>query len=414
MQDIGKIISTAVLGLTIACIVIGFLLGLLRGRNRSILRFLLVAGCAVGSFFLKDVIIDTIMGVKIEGQSLEELFIGMLGEEIPEFALVLVTSLIKVILGLVVFLVLFIGLQFVSWAIVFPILKIFVRKGLKKGVLFGGLVGILQGVLVAFVICAPITGAITQVDKISKLTIQGESVGEMAEIPDMSTYFESPIYKIYNGAGAWFFDAITTYKDQNGNDVTLGDTIQAADVLTSILGEIENIQTHLEELGKEHEKEMTEGDILREVAGSMSNIHVAINSTSDGGKHVITQLVEGVKEMIPDVGEGETGTSDKITQVLESFDINELKLDTGASALEGIAMYLDEKDDPTVEVPEGTAEDIVVGLADNSFVLDILGDEQVIDLDEAHDEIFRDAINNADIDQSAKDKIATLLGISLE
>ncbi len=409
----GDILSTIILGITLGCIVIGFLLGLLRGRNRAILRFFLVAGCAVGAFFLKDVIINTVMGVKIEGQTLEQMFIGMLGEQIPEFAMVLITSLIKVILGLVVFLVLFLAMQFITWVPIFPILKIFVKKGLKKGSLFGGIVGILQGVLVAFVICSPITGAITQVDKISKLTIQGETVGQMAQLPDMSGYLNSSIYKIYNKTGSWFFDAITTYKDQNGNDITLDETIDAADTLTSILGEIENIQEHLEELGKEHEKEMTEGDILREIAGSMSNIHGAINSTSDGGKHVITQLIDGVKDMIPDVGEGDTGTSDKIAQVLENFDINELKLDTGASALEGIAMYLDEKEDPTIEVPEGTAENIVVGLADNSFIFEVLGDEQIVDMDEEHDEIFREAIINADVDQEAKDKIATLLGIKL-
>lgn len=411
----GDILSTIILGITLGCIVIGFLLGLLRGRNRAILRFFLVAGCAVGAFFLKDVIISTIMGVKIEGQTLEQMFIGMLGEQIPEFAMVLITSLIKVILGLVVFLVLFLVMQFITWVPIFPILKIFVKKGLKKGSLFGGIVGILQGVLVAFVICSPITGAITQVDKISKLTIQGETVGQMAQLPDMSGYLNSSIYKIYNKTGSWFFDAITTYKDQNGNDITLDETIDAADTSVKVLEEVNKIQESLNNLGSSSAEGGSAGS-LRDVASSLQNMHEIIEGTSDGGKVVINSLIDGIKEMVDGSQEGGSGDSevpDQIVEVLDKLDIEEVKLDSAAEAIMGVADYLDLQSGEIEEVPEGTAEKIVSGLADNAFVLDVLGEEPIVDLNEEHDEEFRDALNNAEIDDDAKNKIATLLGIKL-
>ena len=158
--------SIIVMGFTIACVVLGFLLGMLRGRNRSILRFVIVLGCAVGAFFLKDVLIETAMSLEIEGQTLKDTLVATMSEtaELPEYLSQLIVSLVEVIVGLVCFLVLFFALQFFSWIILFPILKIFVRREGKKKILFGGIVGVLQGVIVAFVICSPLTGAIVQVE----------------------------------------------------------------------------------------------------------------------------------------------------------------------------------------------------------------------------------------------------------
>ena len=68
--------SIIVMGFTIACVVLGFLLGMLRGRNRSILRFVIVLGCAVGAFFLKDVLIETAMSLEIEGQTLKDTLVA--------------------------------------------------------------------------------------------------------------------------------------------------------------------------------------------------------------------------------------------------------------------------------------------------------------------------------------------------
>ena len=67
----GDIFTTIIMGFTIFCIVWGFLLGLIRGGNRSILRFIMILGCAVGAFFLKDLLIDVAMTLEIEGQNVE-------------------------------------------------------------------------------------------------------------------------------------------------------------------------------------------------------------------------------------------------------------------------------------------------------------------------------------------------------
>ncbi len=424
MEDVGKLISTIVLAITLGCIVIGFLLGLLRGRNRSILRFLIVIGCAVAAYFLEGFIIKAMMAVQIDGQTLEQMVIEMMGSELPEFAAQLTVSIVEAVLGLVLFLILFIILQLVTWAILFPILKIFVRKGIKKGPLFGAIVGVLQGVLVAFVICSPITGAVTQINTISRMKISGQTVAEVTGIPDMSTYEISPVYKIYDKSGSWLFDMLTTYTDANGNKITLKDTVQAADTSLKVVEKVDKIQESLNEIGNP-ESEKKDSENLRDIGNLISEMGSDIKNMSDGGKQVMNTLIEGVKEMIkPDEGgsgEGEgsgegSGENDKITEILSNLDVEKLELESAGNAIAGIADYVDLQNGDIEEVDEDAAKKIVEGLAENAFVLDVLGDEEIISIDEEHQEDFKTVLNDSEteIDQETKDKIAKLLGITLE
>ena len=120
-----EIITTVVTVLTIAPIVLGFLLGLLRGRNRSILRFVLVIGCAVAAFFVKDALVPVVLKLNINGETVEQMVMGIINEsgQIPAALNALVLGVVKVIIGLVVFLVLFIVLR--------PFLRISLRLGIR-------------------------------------------------------------------------------------------------------------------------------------------------------------------------------------------------------------------------------------------------------------------------------------------
>lgn len=427
----GDIFTTIIMGFTIFCIVWGFLLGLIRGGNRSILRFIMILGCAVGAFFLKDLLIDAAMTLEIEGQTVEDMIVGALMEssELPEYLSQLIISLVEVVIGLVCFLVIFFALQFISWLILFPILKIFVRKGIKRRRLLGGVIGLLQGVLIAFVICSPLTGAIVQVDKVSTLKISGETVGEMADLPDFSDYLDSPMASVYTSTGSWFFDAITTYTDTEGNKITLEETVQAAETGTKVVEEVEKITESLKDLNNP-DSEKSNSDVLRDVASSLANMDEAITGTSDGGKQVLQQLIQSVGEMVGkeeggsgsseggEQGGGEEGgapsdeTTNKISEIIEKMDVNELKLDSAAEAIEGVADYL-EKEEGEPVAPE-TTEKIINGLADNMVVIEMIPeDTKLVEItDETDKENFTNAIENTELSREDKDKLLAILGLN--
>ncbi len=410
-------ISTIIMGFTIFCIVWGFLLGLIRGSNRSILRCIIIVGCAVGAFFLKDVLIESAMSLEIEGETLEDMLVGSMMEanELPEYLSQLIISLIEVIVGLVCFLVLFFVLQFVSWITIFPILKIFVRKGIKRRRLLGGIVGVLQGVIIAFVICSPITGAIVQVDKMSGLKFGEQTVGEMAELPDFSDYLDSPIASIYTSTGSWFFDAITTYTDNEGNKITLDDTVQAAETGTKVVEEVEKITSSLEGLNDPN-SEKSDSEILRDVATSLGNIDEAIAETSDGGKQVLQQVIASVGEMMSkEEGDGDsssTETTDKINEIIENLDVEKIDFGAAAEAIEGIADYLDKEEGEPIT--QETVEKIVNGLAGNEVIIEMIPeDTQLVAItDETEKQNFIDAIENTDLSDEDKNKLMEILGLN--
>lgn len=170
-------LETYMLIATISIVVFGLLLGLLRGSRRSVLRLLLVLLCVVGAYFLKDVITSALLKVQIKGSTIEQYITNLLPEDIrsmSEVAMPLVTTIISVLS----FILGFTALQFLSWAILFPILKIFVKKGKKKHALVGGLVGAVQGVAVAFVVCVVLNGLFVNVGNVMAAMDESEQQPE--------------------------------------------------------------------------------------------------------------------------------------------------------------------------------------------------------------------------------------------
>ena len=66
-------ITISVLIFTVTCLCFGAFLGLIRGRNRSVLRFMLVLASAFVAFFSKDALVNTIMNFKVQGQTIKDM-----------------------------------------------------------------------------------------------------------------------------------------------------------------------------------------------------------------------------------------------------------------------------------------------------------------------------------------------------
>lgn len=217
-----------VLGFSGLSLLGGFLFGMLRGFNRSVLRLLLIAACIAGAWFLRGKVVELLLGIEIEGESVEELLLGMFmqdGATLPDNMVNLVFVLIQIIASVICFVLLFAVLRLISWSIVYPILKLIVRSGEKKHALLGGVIGLVQGAVVAFALCVPITGVTGQLDTVvntlSTMEISGSpiisaEISEKIETIKIKEYQQSSIGKFYISVGSDVYNSLTSAKDRNG------------------------------------------------------------------------------------------------------------------------------------------------------------------------------------------------------
>lgn len=260
---------------TLACLIWGSILGMIRGRNRSILRLVIIVACALLALVMRNTLVDALMGLEIEGETIMDSITGDMSgaEATADF----MTSLFSILFGLVSYLAIFGILQFVTWIIVFPICKIFVKKDKdKKKVGAGALIGLAQGFIIAFVTCSPVVGLLGQVERllpvieeldggssseqgvgfeistdnaISTFDADGNEVVLMEEYsPDGEINMDSPedvfkgfsnsgIAKFYNAIGGWYYDMIGSVK-VDGVRVGLDDYIDIIDVMAVFANEV--------------------------------------------------------------------------------------------------------------------------------------------------------------------------------
>lgn len=405
-------------------IVVGGLLGLIRGRNRSILRLVLVVLCAIITVLAIKPIIGIIMGYEVEGLPLKEYLTSMLiqeGAALPQEITNLIFMIVEMILGVVLYFVLFLVLKFITWLILFPILKIFVRKGAKKGVLTGLLFGLLQGVVVAFLICAPVAGFVGQFAKLSnvdlsKIAGEGSSISLPTEELGIDDCLESPIYKVYSSTGNWLFEAISSTTDSKGNNVSLGNTIDVLVTVVEVAGGAQDLAPTIEQLTKEGATAQEKTNALESLGDNLISIGNSINELDDGGKAIINEVIGAVGGLL-----GEE-VPEEIAGFIESFDVDNIKLASAGEAVKGIASYIEKTtegfEEFGQEVTQTEVSSIINGLADNSFILDLFAGENadstpaIVEISDSHAEMFEQAISgNTTLDDNQKEIMRKLLGI---
>ena len=215
-------IAMGILIFTLVSLLFGALYGRMRGRNRAILRLALIVLSVVLAILLRGTVVDAIMGINVGDGTIKESMSSAFGDSLPESMQSLIFALVEIMIGLMAFFLLFIALQFVTWLILFPILKIFVKKGENKRKGAGALVGLAQGLVIAFVICAPLTGILVQIDKIASIEMNGKPLVKLPEELGISEFVSSAPGKVYNSTGGWFFNVVSSTKDENGNKVLAG------------------------------------------------------------------------------------------------------------------------------------------------------------------------------------------------
>ena len=414
-------ITLGMLVFTLLTVGFGAFWGMVRGRNRAVLRFIIIIACLLLALLARGVITDAVMGIKIEGVDVVTYISQMLNEgetQMPEAVVNMVVALVKIIISLMVFMFSFITLSGLSM-ILFWILKIFVKPGEQKRRGLGAIIGTVQGVLVAFIIAAPLTGIMMQVDKVSQIRMNGEQIVKIPEEVGLSQFAQSDVGKFFDSTGGWFFDALASAKDANGEEVSLNDTV---DAVTTVAGVADSLSQVTESMGTITSSEATtteRAQAMKEVGQSFKEVGQSMDNLDDDTKELINDIISSVAEMFEDESDsGEGEASSAITEFLKDLDVSKLDFGAIGGAMEGMANYMEsqESSEGGKTLTQEDVNNIVNGFAKNTFILDMFkdGDDfpQMIEVAEEHQAMFKTAINNTNLSQEYKDLLYKLFGLT--
>ena len=358
-------ITLVMVGLTVLPILFGALLGLLRGSRRALLRLILIVVCVAVAFALTGVVTKAVMNMQIEAiggtviDYLKQVLLGNLPESMAEFAIPIAQSILQV----VIFLLLFSVLLLLTWAIVYPLCKLFVKKGKRPHRVIGLVIGAVQGVVVALVVCVIMTGLIVQANNVmvassdlnqiiggvETQSAEGDNASNVPAEEDnsmdlvmgiLSEYSDSGLAKMYNAIGAKPFALISQVKLEDGSKITFPGQVEAVCGLVDMAKELTELQ------GVQYDKLLTKDNIdkLEIIFGRLDEIK---DGLSDEARTTVNKLMTTLSnEMglanfnginLMDINfqkEGEIFT--RLYQYNEK-DVSELTVDDAKSILHDIA-----------------------------------------------------------------------------
>lgn len=390
-----------VLGLILIPLVIGLLLGMLRGSRRATLRLVLVILCIVAAFLLRGVATDFVMQMKIQDQTVEELILAQLPKEVAQFGDKILV-IVRLIVTVVLFLALFLVFKLVSWIIIYPICKIFVKKARtkkdgshgKKHALIGGVIGLVQGAAVAVVLCVVFNGLLVNVgnllESVDALQQSASSVGGATNVSIVMTdedvsnddsgekngngetsvdmiqlltdYKQSSISQIIsNGGGDKAFDLVASIKTENGKTLTLTGQLDAINGIIKMLNELVSLNDTLKNMGDQLKGGLN-GDIASTITGVFNALDDICVNMSDEAKETVNEIMQTLADSL-DMG---------------SIDMSVLDFTTISFRNEGqvIANLTEYKDKNftslTEEEAQQEAKDIVGIVMESDIILPLL------------------------------------------
>lgn len=415
-------------------LVFSIIMGLARGSRRATLRLVLVLLCAVVTFLLKDYVTNTILNTTVTESgvqmTLQEYLLSVLPEEMQQLGESVVIPLVKVIVGVVVFAILFWALKLVSWMILYPICKLFVKKGAKKHAGFGGLIGLVQGVAIALCFCVPLSGLVVQVNRVIPMVEQlnsaetmsvessegeGSSEGEIIpeEVQQMLADFEqSPVGAFYGKTCAPLFDFICGVQveeaDGSTRDVTLSGQIDALQAMLNILNEFNEASEQLSEL------DFSDLDSFSDMKQTFEKLDSITGDLSDEAKSTINAVVSAAIDMISAPEDAEDSVKELVEEmkdVLKETDFTEIKFSKELDIIEDLADTLEKGTDITSEDISATINSV----SESALLIPILESmDTTLELEEATkahlEEVFADL--PADTNQETVDLLKKLLGLT--
>ena len=387
-------INIIVLAITAACVLFGFILGIIRGFSRSLLRFLLIVACAAGAWFLRGLLTDIVMGININGQTLGDMIAeGLSSADLPSSVTSLVQTLARLIVGVALFIVCFLLLQLVTWVIIFPLLKLFLKRHpVKRHRITGAVIGLLQGAVIAFVICFPLSGLLVQFNKIASLEMNGEPILNMGVDLDVEGYSASPLGNFYISAGGGLFKLMTTDSS--------GDTVVSLDSATSAVAAAVNVSNEITKISNVLNENGGINGNAQAIADSFKDIDAIKGDLDDESAALLNDVLKDTAASL--------GGQD--FNLPEDFDIKEVNFTAAGNAIVEIEKY---SSAGSIEnITEDSVNIIINGLAENEIIVDALGSAAIASVGEDDKIMFEQAIENSGASDEYKEKIRVLLGLS--
>ena len=362
-------LSTIMLALAGLAIIGGVFFGMIRGRNRSVLRLILIIGCAVGAIYFLPTITTFIMEVNVGSGTVGEMIAGSIKglDSLPSSMRFLVDAMVNIVIGIIAYLLAFGVLRFVSWLIVFPILKKIIKQDLIRSTLGGAIFGLLQGLVIIIAVLVPINGMLVEINSITKMDLGEEISIELPEEIDIDKYSQSEISKTFNTVGGWYYSRLNTYKTEK-YEITLSGTIYVINSMVQFASSLEEVGNSLDVLMPEKGTQISARDKVDTLKASSQKIQNAAD-VFEGLDQKTSKLFN---DILSDIEELPIEGMEEYQDLLDGLTIEKLNLSSIADGLDGLANYIEKKEIYNGNINQNDLDKIVEGIADSQFLVELL------------------------------------------
>lgn len=382
------LLSIAIIAIAGVAVLFGFLLGLKRGFDKSLIRIILVAVALVAAWLLREQITNWIMNITVSsGKTVAQTITEAIPADYANFA-DMILPIVKMITCVAVFIASFIILQFATWLIGL-IVGVFFRRTNAR--LLGGVIGLVQGALVAFAIIIPLNGAILSTEKLTSLEINGEQPLNVQEYVDFTEYKESQVCKFVSKIGDGIYAQLASVKVESGERKNLDDQIDAFVAGVKIA----------EQAQKFNEIDTSNGideNNVAQIKQILADIDEIKGQLTPAQKSALNEMVAAASDAL--------GLTDSIADI----DITEVDFTSEGAILDKALAY------QNGEILDAeAAQELVNSLAESKFILPLADGNMTVDVPLVKQGEILNAVNNLgdDVSEETKTAIKKLFNINI-
>lgn len=382
------LLSIAIIAIAGVAVLFGFLLGLKRGFDKSLIRIILVAVALVAAWLLREQITNWIMNITVSsGKTVAQTITEAIPADYANFA-DMILPIVKMITCVAVFIASFIILQFATWLIGL-IVGVFFRRTNAR--FLGGVIGLVQGALVAFAIIIPLNGAILSTEKLTSLEINGEQPLNVQEYVDFTEYKESQVCKFVSKIGDGIYAQLASVKVESGERKNLDDQIDAFVAGVKIA----------EQAQKFNEIDTSNGldeNSVAQIKQILADIDEIKGQLTPAQKSALNEMVAAASDAL--------GLTDSIADI----DITEVDFTSEGAILDKALAY------QNGEILDAeAAQELVNSLAESKFILPLADGNMTVDVPLVKQGEILNAVNNLgdDVSEETKTAIKKLFNINI-
>lgn len=382
------LLSIAIIAIAGVAVLFGFLLGLKRGFDKSLIRIILVAVALVAAWLLREQITNWIMNITVSsGKTVAQTITEAIPADYANFA-DMILPIVKMITCVAVFIASFIILQFATWLIGL-IVGVFFRRTNAR--LLGGVIGLVQGALVAFVIIIPLNGAILSTEKLTSLEINGEQPLNVQEYVDFTEYKESQVCKFVSKIGDGIYAQLASVKVESGERKNLDDQIDAFVAGVKIAEQAQKFNVIDTSNGLDENN-------VAQIKQILADIDEIKGQLTPAQKAALNEMVAAASDAL--------GLTDSIADI----DITEVDFTSEGAILDKALAY------QNGEILDAeAAQELVNSLAESKFILPLADGNMTVDVPLVKQGEILNAVNNLgdDVSEETKTAIKKLFNINI-